>query len=108
MRRPFRSCFRLLLLVRAAGLISPTYPHGPFAANDAETLFALLETMLLVQPLRPWLRNLGKRLIQTHKVYLNDSGPSAYLLGAAEHFIKAWSRLASREANGHKSMRLAD
>lgn len=39
MRRPFRSCFRLWLLVRAAGLISPTYPHGRFAANDAETLF---------------------------------------------------------------------
>ena len=38
MRRPFRSCFRLLLLVRAACLISPTYPHGRFAATDAETL----------------------------------------------------------------------
>jgi predicted AAA+ superfamily ATPase len=36
--------------------------------------FALLETMFLVQLLRPWFRNLGKRVIQTPKVYLNDSG----------------------------------
>lgn len=44
--------------------------------------FALLETMFLVQLLRPWFRNLGKRLIQTPKVYLNDSGLLAHLLGA--------------------------
>jgi predicted AAA+ superfamily ATPase len=70
--------------------------------------FALPETMFLLQPLRPWFRNLGKRLIQTPKVCLNDSGPLASLLGAAENFIKAWSRLASGEANGQKSIGLAD
>ena len=47
-------------------------------------------------------------LIQTPKVCLNDSGPLASLLGAAENFIKAWSRLASGEANGQKSIGLAD
>lgn len=105
MRLPFRSCFRLWLLVRAAGLISPTYPHGRFALKR---YFALLETMFLLQPLRPGFRNLGKRLIQSPKVCLNDSGPLAYLPGAPENFIKARSRLGSREANGQKSIRLAD
>ena len=44
--------------------------------------FALLEGTFLVQLLRPWARNLGKRIIQTPKVYLNDTGLLAYLLCA--------------------------
>jgi predicted AAA+ superfamily ATPase len=36
-----------------------------------------------VQLLRPWARNLGKRVIQTPKVYLNDSDLLAYTLGAS-------------------------
>jgi hypothetical protein len=43
--------------------------------------FALLEATFLVQLLRPWSGNLGQRLIQTPKVYLDDAGLLAHLLG---------------------------
>jgi predicted AAA+ superfamily ATPase len=43
--------------------------------------FALLETTFLVQLLRPWSGNLGQRLIRTPKIYLNDTGLLAHLLG---------------------------
>jgi uncharacterized protein len=43
--------------------------------------FALLETTFLVQLLRPWSGNLGQRIIQTPKVYLNDTGLLAHVLG---------------------------
>lgn len=50
--------------------------------------FALLENTFLVQLLRPWARNLGKRVIQTPKVYLNDSGLLAHALGATIERLK--------------------
>jgi predicted AAA+ superfamily ATPase len=56
--------------------------------------FALLEGTFLVQLLRPWARNLGKRIIQTPKVYLNDTGLLAYLLGATVDRLKAHGNLA--------------
>ena len=43
--------------------------------------FALLEATFLVQLLPPWSGNLGQRAIQTPKVYLNDTGLLAHLLG---------------------------
>ncbi|MSU83646.1 MAG: ATP-binding protein [Pedosphaera sp.] len=43
--------------------------------------FALLEATFLTQLLRPWSSNLGQRVIQTPKVYLNDTGLLAHLLG---------------------------
>jgi predicted AAA+ superfamily ATPase len=43
--------------------------------------FALLEATFLTQLLRPWASNLGQRVIQTPKVYLNDTGLLAHLLG---------------------------
>lgn len=77
--------------------------------------FALLESTFLVQLLRPWTTNLGQRVIQTSKVYLNDTGLLSYLLGitverllsegslagaALENFVfmelrkqSAWSRI---------------
>lgn len=56
--------------------------------------FALLEGAFLVQLLRPWARNLGKRMIQTPKVYLNDSGLLTYSLGATVNRLKAEGTLA--------------
>lgn len=56
--------------------------------------FALLEGTFLVQLLRPWARNLGKRVIQTPKVYLNDSGLLTYSLGATVDRLKAEGTLA--------------
>ena len=43
--------------------------------------FALLEATFLVQLLRPWSGNVGQRVIQTPKVYLNDRGLLAHALG---------------------------
>jgi hypothetical protein len=41
---------------------------------------ALWEAAYLVQPLPAWSANLGKRLVRSPKLYLNDSGLLAYLL----------------------------
>jgi hypothetical protein len=43
--------------------------------------FALLETTFLAQLLRPWSVNTGQRVIRTPKVYLNDTGLLAHLIG---------------------------
>jgi hypothetical protein len=43
--------------------------------------FALLETTFLVHLLQPWSVNLGQRVIHTPKVYVNDTGLLAHLLG---------------------------
>ena len=56
--------------------------------------FALLEGTFLVQLLRPWARNLGKRVIQTPKVYLNDSGLLAHALVATADRLKTEGNLA--------------
>ena len=56
--------------------------------------FALLEATFLVQLLRPWSRNLGKRTIQAPKVYLNDSGLLAHLLAATVDRVQTEGNLA--------------
>ena len=56
--------------------------------------FALLEATFLVQPLRPWSSNLGQRLIQTPKVYLDDTGLLAHLLGLTVERLKVDGTLA--------------
>jgi predicted AAA+ superfamily ATPase len=43
--------------------------------------FTLLETTFLVQTLHAWSANLGLRLVKSPKIYLNDTGLAAYLLG---------------------------
>ncbi|MEW6360173.1 MAG: ATP-binding protein [Planctomycetota bacterium] len=44
----------------------------------------LLQSSFLVETLPPWSANIGKRLVKTPKVYLNDTGLLAYLLGLTE------------------------
>jgi len=56
--------------------------------------FALLEGTFVVQLLRPWARNLGKRVIQTPKLYLNDTGLLAHMLGATVDRLKTEGNLA--------------
>lgn len=56
--------------------------------------FALLESTFLVQLLRPWATNLGQRVIQTPKVYLNDTGLLSYLLGITVDRLQAEGTLA--------------
>lgn len=50
--------------------------------------FALLEATFLVQLLRPWARSLRQRAIQIPKVYLNDTGLLAHLLGTTMDRLK--------------------
>jgi uncharacterized protein len=56
--------------------------------------FALLEATFLVQLLRPWSSNLGQRVIQTPKVYLDDTGLLAHLLGLTVERLKLDGTLA--------------
>jgi hypothetical protein len=42
---------------------------------------ALLEAVYLIVPLNAWSKNLGKRLVKTPKLYLNDTGLLCHLLG---------------------------
>ena len=56
--------------------------------------FALLEATFLVQLLRPWSSNLGQRIIQTPKVYLQDTGLLAHLLGLTLERLKVDGALA--------------
>jgi len=89
---------RLLSVVaaRAGGLLN----FGDLSRTMAlpqttlKRYFALLEGTFLVQLLRPWARNLGKRVIQTPKIYLNDSGLLAHTLGATVDRLKVEGNLA--------------
>jgi hypothetical protein len=89
---------RLLSVVatRAGGLLNFAdlsrtlgLPH-----TTLKRYFALLEATFLVQLLRPWSGNLGQRLIQTPKVYLNDTGLLAHLLGLTADRLKVDGSLA--------------
>ena len=48
----------------------------------------LLDTLFLTVALPPWFENLGKRLAKTPKLYLNDSGLLAHLLGLEDDGFK--------------------
>ena len=49
---------------------------------------ALLETLFLIYRIPAWYANLGKRLLKTPKILLNDTGLCAYLLNANEERIE--------------------
>ena len=68
--------------------------------------FALLESTFLVQLLRPWATNLGQRVIQTPKVYLNDTGLLSYLLGITIDRIKTEGKLAGETLENFVFMEL--
>jgi predicted AAA+ superfamily ATPase len=76
---------RLLSVVasRAGGLLNFADLSRSLALPQTtlKRYFALLEATFLVQLLQPWSGNLGQRVIQTPKVYLNDTGLLAHLLG---------------------------
>jgi predicted AAA+ superfamily ATPase len=46
-----------------------------------KTYLFLLELLFLVVPVQPWFGNLGKRIVKSPKLYLNDSGLLCHLLG---------------------------
>ena len=89
---------RLLSVVaaRAGGLLNFADLSRTMALPQStlKRYFALLEATFLVQLLRPWARNLGQRAIQTPKVYLNDTGLLAHLLGVTVDRLKSEGNVA--------------
>jgi predicted AAA+ superfamily ATPase len=89
---------RLLAVVaaRAGGLLNFADLSRTMALPQTtlKRYFALLESTFLVQLLRPWARNLGKRVIQTPKVYLNDTGLLAHVMGVTVERLKTEGNLA--------------
>ena len=89
---------RLLSVVaaRAGGLLNFADLSRTMALPQTtlKRYFALLEATFLVQLLRPWARNLGQRAIQTPKVYLNDTGLLAHLLGVTVDRLKSEGNVA--------------
>ena len=55
---------------------------------DARTIngyLGLLEDLLLIRTLKPWFKNVGKRLVKSPKFYIRDSGIVHELLGISGH-----------------------
>ena len=75
-----------LIAGRAAGLVNFAELSRSLAIPQTtlKRYFALLEATFLVQLLPAWSNNLGKRLIKAPKLFLNDTGLAAYLLGVSE------------------------
>lgn len=83
---------RLLSVVasRAGGLLNFADLSRTLALPQTtlKRYFSLLEATFLAQLLRPRSSNLGQRLIQTPKVYLDDTGLLAHLLGLTADRLK--------------------
>ncbi|HYW42783.1 MAG TPA: ATP-binding protein [Bryobacteraceae bacterium] len=80
-----RTLPRLLALVaaRSASLLNfaELSRSAGIPQSTLKRYFALFEITFLAQLIPPWSTNLGKRLVKTPKVYLLDSGLTAYLMG---------------------------
>jgi predicted AAA+ superfamily ATPase len=50
------------------------------AAPTAKRYIELLEDLMLIRSLRPWVGNIGKRLVKSPKIYIRDSGLTHALL----------------------------
>lgn len=49
--------------------------------TTVKTYLSLLQLLFLVVPVPPWFGNIGKRLVRSPKIYLNDTGLLCNLLG---------------------------
>jgi uncharacterized protein len=101
---------RLLAVVaaRAGGLLNFAALSRTLALPQTtlKRYFALLEATFLVQLLRPWSSNLGQRLIQTSKVYLDDTGLLGNLLGLTVERLKVDGTLAGGVLENYVLMEL--
>jgi hypothetical protein len=75
-----------LMAARTASLLnmSELSRSSGMAQTTLKRYLALLETTFLVHRLPAWSRNLGKRLVRAPKVFINDAGLAAYLIGVDE------------------------
>jgi predicted AAA+ superfamily ATPase len=79
-----------ILTARAATLLNTaelsrttSIPH-----TSLTRYLTLLQTTFLIYPLLPFSSNLGKRLVKSPKLFLNDTGLMCYLLGINKSNIK--------------------
>ncbi len=72
-----------LIAAQAAGVLNiADFARRLAAPHSTITRYwTLLEATFLVQPLPAWSANLGRRLVKAPKVFLNDCGLLAHLLG---------------------------
>jgi uncharacterized protein len=79
-----------ILASRAGGLLNYADLSRALALPQTtlKRYFALLETTFLVQMIPAWSMNVGQRSIRTPKIYLNDTGLLAHLLGLTPEWLE--------------------
>ena len=80
-----------LLAAQSGGLLNMAELSRDAAMSQAtiKRYLALLQATHLYQPLSAWAGNVRKRLIKAPKVYLNDTGLLAYLVGIDQENLEA-------------------
>lgn len=80
---------RLLTMLahRQGGLLNASELGGSLGVSyhTVQRYLAAFEQTFLLRPLRPYFRNVGKRLIKAPKVYLRDTGLLHHLLNVSSH-----------------------
>ena len=73
-----------LLSVRSTGLLNLSELSRTLTLplNTLKRYLSLLEMLFLITPLQAWSSHLGKRLVKSPKLFLNDTGFMAHLMGA--------------------------
>lgn len=73
----------MLLATRMGSLLnlSEVSREAGISHTTLKRYMSLLQAIFMVQLLPPWFRNIGKRLVKAPKLYLNDTGLAANLLG---------------------------
>jgi len=88
------------LLAMVASRAGSTLNHADLSRNlglglmSVRRYLALFETLFLLVQLPPWFENLGKRLAKTPKMYCNDAGLQAHLMGVGRGALEAQPHLA--------------
>lgn len=53
-------------------------------ATTLKRYLTLLEMVFITVPIAPWFKNIGKRLVKSPRIYMNDTGLLCHLLGVDE------------------------
>ena len=80
------------LAAQSCGLLnlSELSRHLSLSAMSMKRYVALLQAVYIVRLLPAWSGNIGKRLIKSPKIFLNDTGLLAYLTGMTESYLKMY------------------
>jgi predicted AAA+ superfamily ATPase len=91
-----------LLAARTGGLlnISELSRSSGIPNTTLKRYLSLLEATFLLATLPAWSTNVGKRLIKSPKVYLVDSGLTAYLVGQTAPRLSSESTIAGHLLEG--------